>query len=674
MTGTPRPAECAPIARVVPLLALAHLDRDFDYVVPVEWDEAAQPGVRVRVRFAGRLVDGFLIERRDTTDHPGKLGFLDKVVSPEVVLTAEVADLVTAVAARYAGTRSDVLRLAVPPRHARVETQARTVGASAAPVVSSDGWARYRHGREFVAALADGRAPRAVWQAVPGEHWPVRLAELAAATVATGRGALLLVPDQRDLDRVEAACLGVLDPTAVSVLSAGLGPAERYRRWLAVARGTARVAVGTRSAVFAPVHDLALVVVWDDGDESLVEPRAPYPHARDVALLRAHRAGTAAVVGGVARTAEAQALVESGWAQDLIAARDTVRAAAPRITALADSEHALVRDPSARAARLPAVAFAAARTALAAGRPVLVQVPRRGYVPSLACGKCRTPARCRRCHGPLALPSAPGADGVGSPTCRWCGTADAAYSCPTCGSRALRATVIGAGRTAEELGRAFSGVTVRQSGGSAVLASVPAGPSLVVATVGAEPVAEGGYGAALLLDGWAMLGRADLRAAEQTVRRWMAAAAAVVPASEGGEVVVVAEADLPAVQALIRWDPVGHAATELAERAEVGFPPAVHLAAVDGAPDAVRTLLDAARLPPDTVTLGPVDLPPGERPPVGADSAEDPSAPVERVLLRVPRRSGSALARALAEARAVVGAKKATTSALRIQVDPLRIG
>ncbi|MBY6366230.1 primosomal protein N' [Rhodococcoides corynebacterioides] len=674
MTGTPRPAERAPIARVVPLLALAHLDRDFDYLVPVEWDEAAQPGVRVRVRFAGRLVDGFLIERRATTDHPGKLGFLDKVVSPEVVLTPEVADLVTAVAARYAGTRSDVLRLAVPPRHARVEAQARTSGAPPAPTVTSDGWARYRFGSEFLVALTEGRAPRAVWQALPGEDWPARLADLAAATVAAGRGVMIVVPDQRDLDRVEAACHDVLDPAVVSVLSAGLGPAERYRRWLAVARGAARVVVGTRSAAFAPVHDLALTVVWDDGDESLTEPRAPYPHARDVALLRAHRTGTAAVVGGFARTAEAQALVESGWARDLLAARDTVRAAAPRITALADSEHALVRDPAARAARIPAVAFAAARTALAAGRPVLVQVPRRGYVPSLACGKCRTPARCRRCHGPLALPSAPGADGVGSPTCRWCGTADAAYSCPTCGSRALRATVIGAGRTAEELGRAFSGVTVRQSGGSSVLASVPAGPSLVVATVGAEPVVPGGYGAALLLDGWAMLGRADLRAAEQTLRRWMAVAASVIPASDGGEVVVVAEADLPVVQALIRWDPAGHAAAELAERAEVGFPPAVHMAAVDGAPDAVRALLDAARLPAETVTLGPVDLPAGERPPVGSDAADEATGPIERVLLRVPRRSGSALARALADARAVVGAKKSATSALRVQVDPLRIG
>ncbi|KQU34619.1 primosome assembly protein PriA [Rhodococcus sp. Leaf225] len=658
---------------MLPMLALSHLDRDFDYVVPAELDAVAQPGVRVRVRFAGRLVDGFLLARLDTSDHPGKLGFLDKVVSAEPVLGPELLGLVDAVATRYAGTRPDVLRLAVPPRHARVENESLASGAQSIPVLRRDEWSAYRHGAEFLDALGGGRAPRAVWQALPGEDWAARLADLAAVAVSSGRGAVLVVPDQRDLDRVDTACRAVLDVDAVVALAAGLGPAERYRRWLAAARGRARVVIGTRSAVFAPVHDPGLMVVWDDGDDSLSEPRAPYPHAREVALLRAHRAGCAAVVGGFSRTAEAQALVETGWAHDLVATRDTVRGRVPRVTALADSDHALARDPGARAARLPAIAFAAARASLTAGHPVLVQVPRRGYVPSLACSKCRTPARCRRCHGPLALPSAPGADGAGSPTCKWCGTADPSYSCPTCGSRALRAVVVGAGRTAEELGRAFSGVTVRQSGGTSVLDTVPAGPAIVVSTVGAEPVADGGYGAALLLDGWALLGRADLRAAEQTLRRWMAAATLVRPSAEGGEVVVVADSGLPTVQALVRWDPVGHARTELSERTEVGFPPAVHIAAVDGTTESLRALLDSARLPDDAVTLGPVDLPPGERLPFGSEIDADSSAPVERMLVRVPRSSGAALSRALGEARAVVGAKK-TASALRIQVDPLRIG
>ena len=102
----------------------------------------------------------------------------------------------------------------------------------------------------------------------------------------------------------------------------------------------------------------------------------------------------------------------------------------------------------------------------------------------------------------------------------------------------------------------------------------------MVATPGAEPVAEGGYGAALLLDGWAMLSRAELRAGEETLRRWSNAAALV---RAGGAVVVGADAALPVVQALIRWDPVGAASRELAERTELNFPPATRMAALTGA-------------------------------------------------------------------------------------------
>ena len=147
------------------------------------------------------------------------------------------------------------------------------------------------------------------------------------------------------------------------------------------------------------------------------------------------------------------------------------------------------------------------------------------------------------------------------------------------------------------------------SGRDEVLDSVPAGPALVVATPGAEPVAAGGYGAVLLLDTWVLLGRLpDLRAAEEAARRWFAAAALARPAPAGGTVVMVADAGIPPVQALIRWNPAGFARRELAERRELGFPPAVRMAAVEGQPEAIAELLDGATLPAHTDILGPVPL------------------------------------------------------------------
>ena len=668
MTKTGRtPVEVEPIARVLPMLSVPHLDRDFDYLVSAEQSDDAQPGVRVRVRFHGRLVDGFVLERRNDTDHIGKLGWLDRVVSAEPVLTAEIRRLVDAVAARYAGTRPDVLRLAVPPRHARVERETTTTRPrplALAPVDPS-GWEVYGRGGQFLTALAESRAARAVWQALPGEMWADRFAEAAAQTIGAGRAVLAIVPDQTDLDTLWRAATTRIDGDGVVALSAGLGPAARYRRWLAALRGSARLVIGTRSAVFAPLSDLGLVMVWADADDTLVEPRAPYPHAREVAMLRAHQARCAALIGGYSRTAEAHALVRSGWAHDVVAARPVVRARTPRVVALDDSGYAEERDAAARTARLPSIALRAARSALEAGAPVLVQVPRRGYVPSLACARCRMIARCRHCTGPLSLQER----GEPSAVCRWCGRVDPTLRCARCGSDAVRAVVVGARRTAEELGRAFAGTPVITSAGEAIVPEVAARPALVVATPGAEPRASGGYGAALLLDTWALLGRQDLRAAEDALWRWMSVAALVRARGDGGVVTVVAEASIPTVQSLIRWDPVGHAEAELAARSEVGLPPSVHIAALDGSAGAVTALLDEARLPDEADLLGPVDLPPGVRRPAGTPAG----VPVTRMLVRVRREQGLELAASLRRGVGVLSARQ-THQPVRVQIDPLHIG
>jgi len=628
---------------------LAHLDRPFDYLVPERLTLAAVPGCRVRVRFAGRLTGGYLLARADASDHQGSLAYLERVVSPEPVLTAEMAGLARAVADRYGGTLADVLRLAIPPRHARAEAP---LPGNSAPRPARPGpgpWARYPAGPAFLAAVADGRSPRAIWSALPGPDWPDEIAVAAATAAASGRGALLVVPDGRDLDSVDAALTALLGTGSHVCLSAGLGPAERYRRWLTVLRGGTHIVAGTRSAMFAPVSGLGLVVLWDDGDDLHAEPRAPYPHAREVLCLRAHRAGTAALIGGFARTAETTQLVASRWARALGGDRAAVRRRAPLVTAAAgDTE--LARDPAARSARVPGLALRTARDALASG-PVLFQVPRRGYVVAAACARCHTRARCAACGGPLALP-APRSAAI----CRWCAARAASPVCPACGHTGLRALVTGAGRTAEELGRAFPSVPVRTSGRAEVISEVPSGPAVVVATPGAEPRADGGYAAAVLLDGWALLGRPSLRAAEEALRRWMNAAALVRPAAEGGAVVVVADSGLAAVQALIRWDPVTHAERELAERATLRFPPAVRMAALTGPASAVREVLSAAALPPGADVLGPV--------PVEADQA--------RALVRVPRSGGLALAAALRAAQAVRTAQK-EAGVVRLRLDPAEL-
>ncbi|SDX61026.1 replication restart DNA helicase PriA [Modestobacter sp. DSM 44400] len=650
------------VARVVVDVPLAHLDRPFDYAVPDEFADDVRAGCRVRVRFAGKLVDGFVLELADTTEHTGKLAPLAKLISGEPVLTPEVAALARSVADRYAGSLTDVLRLAVPPRRAAAEKRAPAECPAAPPQPDPAGFARYLTGVSLLTAIAEGRPARAVWTALPAEDWPARLVELAQAALSGGRGALLVVPDGKDLDRLAAVAESRLPAGSVAVLRADAAPDARYSRFLAAARGSAQVVLGTRGAVFAPVRDLGLVVVWDDGDDLHAEPRAPYPHARDVLVHRAHLVSCAAVVAGTARTAEAALLVESGWAHELVADRATLRGVAPRVQAVGDDVEQ-ARDPAARSARLPSLAFRVARTALAEGAPVLVQVPRAGYAPGLSCERCRAPARCRHCAGPLGVSATPGPGGSRVAACRWCARPAASFVCPHCSGTRLRASVVGSARTAEELGRAFPGVVVRISGrGTGVLATVPGGPALIVATPGAEPVAEGGYGAALLLDAWALLGRADLRAGEETMRRWLNAATLVRP---GGAVVVAADASHPVVQALVRWDPAGLAARELADRRELGFPPASRIAALSASPGALADFREALRLPPGADVLGPVPEP--HRP-----GAPAPEKERERYLVRVPRSEGVALARAVHDVQGVRSARKVAEH-VRVQLDPLEL-
>lgn len=638
------------VARVCVDSPLPHLDRLFDYRVPDALADEVSVGCRVKVRFAGQALTGFVIEMASGTDFGGRLADLGKVVSPERVLTAEIGELSRAIADRYAGNLADVLRLAVPPRHARVEAEPPREPAAVVAAPSPEGWSAYEPGGAFLASLMHGHSPRAVWGAMPGEDWPRRLAEAAAATASGGRGSVLVVPDQRDLDRLDAALTEVLGPDRHVVLSAALGPAKRYRAFLAAARGAVPVVAGTRGAMFAPVANPGLVAMWDGGDDSHAEPRAPYPHARTVLLTRAQQSGTAVLLGGFTRTTDDQLLLDSSWARELAPPRERLRRRAPHIVPVGDDDQ-LAKDPEAAAVRLPTVAWSAARDAIAAGRPVLVQTPRRGYIPVVSCQRCRARARCPQCSGPLSLPSA-----KADPVCRWCGQAAHDFACPECGGRRLRAAVIGAARTADELGRAFPDVPVRTSGGDRMIDAVPAGPSLVVATPGAEPVAAEGYGAVLLLDAWALLSRADLRAGEEALRRWMTAAALARSAHDGGRVVVVADGGLAVVQALLRWDPGWFAARELAERSALRFPPIARMASLTGPPEALADLLLYAELPPGTEELGPVPV--DER--------------TERLLLRAPRTKGAELASALHGAAGVRSARKAVDP-VRVQVDPAEL-
>ncbi len=589
------------VARVLIDSPLPQLDRLFDYEIPSELESDAVPGVRVKVplRTVGRVVEGYLVEigEAETGDRP--LSQLDAVVSPIPLLPDSLYTLARRAADRAAGSASDILRLVVPRRMVRAEKTWLAAAAPENPVVGDDAraWADAVLGD--YPGLADGvdAAERLALDAPPRPSadrpvgaWADLLAAIAVHALAAGRSAILVVPDHRDESQLLTALSGRAPDDSVIRDDARRSGPERYASYLRLRAEVPSIVVGNRSSVYAPAHDTAVVVIWDDGDPLLAEPLSPGVHARDAALIRQELEASALVFAGHTRTTDVERLVGIGWVREIA----TARRASPKVVLSA------TREGESRSARIPSAAFAAARDALTRG-PVLVQVARPGYAPVLVCAECRKPARCAHCSGPLRA-RRQGA----TPECGWCGRSAPAWKCPHCASVKLRMASSGSERTADELGRAFPNTRVIVADGEHPVTEVDPKPALVIATRGAEPLVHGGYQAVILLDGDKMLMTEQLRIAESCLRWWSHAAALAAP----GAPVHLVGVDGPVARALATWTQPAYARSELAERAPLRMPPSVRVAALEGTvvgvEGALTSLRDAVEsLPPDAV-LGPV--------------------------------------------------------------------
>lgn len=579
---------------------LPQLDRLFDYAIPEKLRADAKAGVRVKVplKTLGRLVEGWIVELTDTGGFSGKLSDLEAVISPFPVLSPEVWTLARTAADRAAGNAADVLRLGIPKRHARAEKSLPDPATVSQRTPNTPGPVSY-FDKNAIDTLIGGRkraalsAPTGVVEVSPGVwvgRWAVTMAELAANTLASGSTAILATPDFRDQEQLEAAVAAVVSAERILRLDARQSDQKRYGNFLRTHDGSPYIIIGNRSVVYAPAENLGLIVVWDDGDSLYSENLSPYIHARDAALLRQEQQHCALVFLSHSRSTEVQRLVELGW----LVALNPGGLRPPKVLPTANQ---VSQDRLAAIARIPSAAWKAARAGLDDG-PVLVQVARPGYAPRLACTDCAQTARCTTCAGPLAQRSA-----SATPSCVWCGALAVKWRCRECDGTRLRMVGSGSARTADELGRAFPGYRVIVADGEHQVLTVSNEPALVIATRGAEPIAEGGYRAVLLLDGAGMLTRESLRVAEDCLRWW---SNAIALAADGAPAVIVGVGGSLAT-ALVTWRQEDFARTELADRRELRFPPAVRVATLTGTTELVAGAI--AQLPVDTRdVLGPVDL------------------------------------------------------------------
>ena len=623
------------IARVAVESPLPQLDRLFDYGVPANLEADCAIGSRVLVPFGKSLapLDGYVVELVNQSEFEGQLSNLVGVVSPVGVLPPASYTLLRAMADRQAGTLTELTKLAVPKRSVRVEKAWLAAAADrmatgfVAPALERLDFAgrpnSYK-GRNTLLAEPRLVSTRA---AVSNQHfmdkpleltlqgWVANLVSFAVEQVSAGQSAILVVPDFRDQNRLRTALVELGLGSLLADFSTTQTNSARYSAYLHCLSNEPRVVVGSRAAAFAPVTRLGGIAIWDDTDPSLLEQTAPYHHTRDVVLLRQQQTGCNLLFAGHSRSPEVQRLVEIQYLTDI-----SPIFAPPKIA---------VTEPG---LRVDSTSYQAAREAFAAGGAVLVQVANTGHSTGTYCASCGERSRCRTCNGPLFI------DSKNTPRCRWCSAINLAAPCFSCGETKIRQGVAGSSRTAAELGKAFPGVAVVEATSENRVEQIKPGKRLVVATPGAEPYVDGGYRAVIILDGQRLASRDTLRAAEQAVSLWSNAISLL--ATDGRCVAVGLATELGKRLAL--WDQRGIAATELANRRELRFPPHCRMASLAGPRELIDAIVsdisDIVEKPDAVEVLGPL---------LQQDAGPALPVPVWRYLIRYEYSVGEQLAKEL---------------------------
>ena len=551
-----------PYVRVWVDTSVSHLDGTYDYLVPERLSQSVKPGIRVGVPFAGRDVEALVLERSDKSDITN-LKFISSVISEELVATPNLITLISAISKRWICNPFDVIRSAIPARVASVDK------AFTAETRSSTAKESANKGKGEVTYL----------HLAPHEDPLMRLSEFAQKSRAKG-SVLIIVPEDRELELLKLEIPGAL------ILSSSLSRSQRYSNYLTAINKSGLIIIGTRSAIFLTPPDLTTLIVYRENSQSHYEPRHPGWNVRDIALLRQSEEKLSLYFVGYSPSLEMARSIESGTINFLS------KKARLQVSTF----------PQTGSELLPERIFTPIRSALKSGS-VLFLVPKKGYASALMCKKCRNLAICS-CGGKLSRSnqSAP-------PACVHCSTTFSTWKCKWCNEDKLVLLGRGAIRHAEEIGRAFPGFPVINSDADTPVKEVTGKSSLVIATQGMAPRCEGGYSAAVLLEGGSFFSYSDLRGQERSREAFFEAAGQVKP---GAPVLVAIDSSHPINAALASWNPAHMYKRELADLESLDLPPFTRSLTVDLVTSEASTVAEGfkkalldARIPASTKVLGP---------------------------------------------------------------------
>lgn len=561
------------VAAVLVDTGVMHLDEVYDYLVPEELDERIKTGVKVSVNFSGREVDGFVLERSDSSA-TGNLKFIEKVLSPIPLLTTETLTLVNLVARRWASRSFEILSSAIPSRILGVDKSFQSHLPE--PELSEP----------ELSELSIAPPTKSFYLFTPGED-PYRLmGEWVKKRCALG-GVLVILPEAREVSLLSKR-LAEMDLN-FSVLGGSHTRREKYEQFLDVAGAKVQIAIGSRGAIFAPVHDLRTLIVFREGSESHYEVRSPGWNTREIALMRSKLSSVDLTFAGYSPSSEIAHLIDQG---EIVLKGQQAKVDA---TSYATQHGEL----------LPDRIFSPIRKALEKGS-VLFLVSRKGYASAISCKSCRNIALCD-CGGRITFEGP-----KKGYRCSLCDKKGSNWSCRWCNKNQPILLGRGSERFAQEIGRAFPGFPVVISEANSAIEVIPEEPSLVLATAGMAPSRKGGYQAVVILEGDALFSQLDLRAHERAREAIMQSVALLV---KGGKALLVIDSAHPIVASVSRWNLSPLLMRELAERQQTNLPPTVNAISIEMAHSecsafisGLKKSIDEKRIPMSTRVLGPTRI------------------------------------------------------------------
>ena len=559
-------AQLLPFAQVRVDTGVFHLDQLFDYSIPEILSAGAVVGVRVQVPFGGREVEGIVVQRIAKPERAGALKSITKILSLHPVATEQSMALIDRASSFFCANPWEIIRSAIPPRTVAVDKNYEVPKAE----------------RSFT----EESKKTLFFTLMP--FTPAHLQLNALVKSASRQGSVLIIaPDEKDVRQIRESLEGEFED--VLTLTSAMSRDDRYRSFLDSMNRSFSIVIGTRSAVFAPVGNLATIIIFKESSVEHQEIRSPGWNSTAVAMMRSEIEDVTLILTGFSPSIRISMAIDLGEIKYLNGkAQVNIKSFDPVDGAL-----------------LPGRIFAEIRKSLSKG-PVLFLAARKGYGNALLCAHCRNIAQCS-CGGRLSVASK-----SAPPTCVHCGVDFKQWICSFCGKDRQYLAGRGIERASEEIARAFPGFPIFLSQGGQIREEIESKPAIVLSTPGAQPLVEGGYSAVVVLDAIAFFSHTDINAHERARELIFETASLVSPR---GQVLVVIDGAHPITSSIARWNVAPMIKRELADRQELDLPPysssAILIMSAEIATQiaaGLRRALADSRLPDSTRIYGPTEI------------------------------------------------------------------